>query len=255
MIFGLLLLLALAGGYFFIRDWEMTSFVSLREDGHRLYFRSAVAGIAILIAFSILIQALQKIFPVSLAHVSGYLGVPPETHVFATASILTLFLGKFLALGINRSMRQLRESRCRFIRWIPCRLNLGRDLEAWREEAIRADDVDSLVFDATTNEFPLLLTVDNGKIYIGYVDSWPKPGSENECLTLLPLASGFRKDNLEVELTTSYDEVIVELASDESEKASIQELLSKYQVCVCRDNIVSISRFDFETYNNASLSS
>lgn len=62
---ALLAILPLVGGYVFAKEWLVTKIYVQREDGHRLYFRSAFSA-AFLFAVAFL---LRLIF---LGHIDGY---------------------------------------------------------------------------------------------------------------------------------------------------------------------------------------
>jgi len=71
------------------------------------------------------------------------------------------------------------------------------------------NDLLTLLHEAVTQpqdaQMPLLLTLDSNRVYIGWIVRSPNLKTEDEYLSVLPLASGHRhKDTLKVTLDTFY---------------------------------------------------
>ena len=96
----------------------------------------------------------------------------------------------------------------------------GRDLE----KRVLIEDYDSgflrLAQKALGSERPLMLTMDNRKVYVGYVVRTPPLNPHNPHIGLLPILSGYRtEDTLELCITTNYLPAYERLGFFESQPA------------------------------------
>lgn len=82
------------------------------------------------------------------------------------------------------------------------------------------NDLEKLLFRALEEHTPVMLSMKNLKVYVGYVLSTPSLHERDRYTKLLTVKSGFRtKDRLEVEWTTDY-RAVLESVSDEIERAA-----------------------------------
>lgn len=107
----------------------------------------------------------------------------------------------------------------------------------------KKDDADKL----------LMITTKSNKVYIGYVSKLSEPIGENY-ITILPNFSGFRnKDNLRLEITTKYTDIIEKYVLEGRE----DEIGDKLGVILPVSELLIISKFDNEIFGqfNTDLSS
>ena len=69
------------------------------------------------------------------------------------------------------------------------------------------DELDNLLLEAYLTKSNLLITLDNGKVYVVQVASTPTP-RQTKYVVFAPILSGFRDEQQRVHLTTPYEEVI-----------------------------------------------
>ena len=75
-------------------------------------------------------------------------------------------------------------------------------------DILKDSPLDDLLFNAMIKKFPVMMTLEDRKVYLGYIITTGEPneseGPDQE-VSILPIMSGFRKsDTLEVEFTTDY---------------------------------------------------
>lgn len=83
-------------------------------------------------------------------------------------------------------------------------------------------DLLALLMDAANQRAPVLLTMSNRKVYVGFVVAWPSLGARHSYVKLLPTLSGFRdKATHRIEFTTSYWHVYADRAREGSPHSPI----------------------------------
>ena len=67
------------------------------------------------------------------------------------------------------------------------------------------DDLEKLFLSCLQSDDPIQLTLDSGKVYLGYASALERPDILNGYIVLTPVASGYRaRDDLAVHYTTNY---------------------------------------------------
>ena len=234
-----LLLVALCGGYYFVSVSTPTRYHSAREVGHRFYFRVVHYAIWLALVASWLLFTLSRNVPESWQTlVAGQAGLfpPPATYMEFLASPLSYGIAPFTLLlaivgshGLNGLLRLLPGVQNRILR-----------------HAVSGRDFENLMLHAHQRLKPLLLTLENGEVYVGLVSQALNPAKPREHLRVIPVFSGYKDQNtMEVVLTTDYDAMVRRIGADD---ALSQHALEEFELVVPADRIVSASVFDRALY-------
>lgn len=233
-----LLLLPLIGGYFFISQFYVTAFYAARHTRERLIFISALAGTFLLIAARIIVLFIAWATPGLAAF---WKQLAPFD--YGGTAFGALALGLALPFVLNRYYPREKAYR-----------RVVRKLDA--------NALERLFLDAQDRDQMVILNLDSGKIYVGLIQ-WtpPNPGSEDSFIRILPVLSGYRKDEThEVEFTTSYASVIhqtVHREEDGYEGPRIRDVelpqkkrlkLDDFVKVIPISQVVAAGKFDHEAY-------
>ena len=185
-----LFLLPVLGGYLFLTRAYLTRYGTIRDSGYHLFFRSAAAGLVLILAAHLLLVFLDKCFPSIREWWKPYL--PSE---YDDTAILSLALGFVLPFLFN--------------------LFHDRKKEAERTAERRGSFIELLISDSRTRRKPVEFSLRSGKLYIGFVRGFSVEGGviqrDESDVALLPIASGYRdNDTKELKITTNYAPVIRE---------------------------------------------
>jgi hypothetical protein len=233
-----LLLLPLIGGYFFLTLCNRTRFSFRKQEGHRLYLNAAALGIVLLILARLITQA--------LAHSRWGEGLYDNLRRFAPfdfagAAVGSLVLGFLLPWLFNLQINEESTG-------IPLRENR---LQTLKGVARKTDELLSLFLDAQEERHPVLVFLENGKAYVGYVLTTAHLAPELPYIKLVPTVSGFRtKDELELELTNIYTEskTLMDAVWSMQATPQQQERLRRLQIVLKREKILSANFFNEDVY-------
>lgn len=240
-----LLLLPLLGGFIFARQWKKTRYYALRSDGHVLLFYAASCG-AIILMFAAVLCFL-------LAEVCQYLDycwhcVVPFEHSGKAA----------LAFIIAATV------------WYPLNWFHKDEKEIDRVIQRKQDSLELLLRTAMGERKLVLLTVKNGKLYVGYIISNLNPAFPMETLGMIPMMSGYRDDETKTaKFTTLYTEAYDKIQRDieirvrqevlaaqineeqleERIRDAVDEELDDFKIVIPVTEIQSASIFKLDTYN------
>jgi hypothetical protein len=107
------------------------------------------------------------------------------------------------------------------IAWMPINVILT-DRWGWRWAHVRGQTsgLEILLYSAWIKKSAMQLTLQDGKVYIGYVLEMPapKPNLDGSCIEFTPMSSGYRKADKTVRITTDYAGVIDKLRAEAGEK-------------------------------------
>jgi len=198
-----LLLLPLMGGYLFLRYWNPTRYHALRAEKERLLLMAALPGLAsIVLAFAI-VKILEEKFSCSAW---------PNTPCFPAwwrVNVPFPYLGtSLLAFSLGATV------------WAPWNLICKREVAI--NKVIENDRVafEILLKKAQDEAKTVAVTMENGKIYIGFVTHLFNPAFPTRFIQLLPTKSGYRDEVKKTfEFTTPYLEALDSLDRDFEAKA------------------------------------
>ena len=241
------MVLPLVGGYAFAIIWKGSLYYASRESGHRLYFRAIFYAIFLSICAAcihIIIYASEwshyRNFIQFVSSATGSQDSP--VNLFDTPkqiSLLsyTIVLGPILGFALN----------------IPHSIDAVPWFRAWSNlvlnRAIMDNDFELLILRAVQRDRPVMFTMNDSKVYVGWVIRAPNPVESRKAVRILPLVSGFRDSETRVlEFTTDYLGLIDKI-SDDSPESPLNHLdLVDLEIVLPVECIVSSHPFDFEAY-------
>jgi len=244
------LLLPLVGGYAFATIWDGSLYHASRESGHRLYFRAVFyavivffcAGLIHIILFTASPHYQELLsFVAKIAHGDARLELWDKTAWYSVL-VMSFAIGPVLALTLNFSRLPFLlnwkvpfTGYQPFLRW-----------QAWLlKNAIKNNDFERLVYRSFRQSLPLLITLNSGKIYIGWAVRAPNPAAVRRFLRILPLISGYRNDEHRLKITTDYYSVL-ETVSEGEELGHLE--IGDFEAVIPVDQIISAHLFDLQAY-------
>lgn len=190
-----LLLLPLLGGFWFVHFCYVFRFRAQRLDGYRLLLESAFFGLLLIVPARLITYYAQYL---ELGRRAQAEWVKLWNAPLSGTAALSLLLGLVAPLVINwlhATNRRLQgeevdepvESVSRF-------LQPAKDHAL--ERAIKGSGtyLHQLLLKSVLQETPILVTLQNRKVYVGYVAEMPNLRPENQYIWLLPVLSGYRED-------------------------------------------------------------
>lgn len=193
----LLFALPLVGGLIFCTRFNFTRWRTAREDGHRLYFRAVFFGAVIFAAVAFARVCLEARFPaLGVLEAPIKAAIKPMAKEAASGEALAdLTITCFVSMLVSAPLA-----------WI---LNLVFWKSVWLRRAIKKrDDFEEFILSAADREFPIMATMDDGKVYVGYVVEGFNPAEDRKSVLLLPLISGYRTtDTHKVQFSTFYTDL------------------------------------------------
>lgn len=107
------------------------------------------------------------------------------------------------------------------------------------------DELERMAVLAISRNLTLLVTLSNGKFYVGFPLETSQDGSsETKWIIIQPLASGHRPASGKLEITTAYSPLYEEIDGDESERMGRKD----FRVAIPVPNIASVQFFDLDLY-------
>ncbi|HKQ30803.1 MAG TPA: hypothetical protein VJS66_05915 [Burkholderiales bacterium] len=232
---ALLLILPVIGGYYFTNNWNVTHFRSAREEGHRLYFRAVLYG-SVLFTVVYLLRVVLNKFVTPYAGFEALLDelilplLKPDKDGFKLSSIA---ITSFYSLIIGVTL------------WKPLNYLFPRD--HFLKKAVQNNDFERLIHTAVEKNSPLCMTVENQKVYVGFVVKTLDPTQDRKTLGILPVMSGYRLANRRVEFTTYYSDIYDEIRNAETGRFA-HLTPDDFEIVIPVDKIVSANMFDILAY-------
>lgn len=236
-----LLLIPLIAGYAFSLTWDGSRYFAVREEGYRLYFRTAFYGLLLFVAAGLihlyLISHFDGYLPyfgnVLVAFVDTDSAVTNNQTTLLSLAIITLMLGLFSGHLLN---------------------TLPYSKQILLYTATSNDDFEQLVLRSVRKSMPLCVTMSNKKVYVGYVIRSINPGEKRTALRILPLISGYRTDMGLIEFNVSYHDVYEKISPQDENQEPTDELshlqTSDFEKVLPYDEIQSSHLFDLAAYVN-----
>jgi len=210
-----------------------------REDGHRLYFRAIFAG-AILFALMLFARYHAIQWSPWYARVESQMKAVLESlakDANAAKAVSESAIACFYAMLVAYP-----------IAWL---LNLFFWNRTWLRRSIKNDDFEALLLRALEGESALAVSMEDGKVYVGFVVNAFDPLVARKTFSILPLMSGYRHhDTRQIEFTTFYTQIYGSPANAGAKlPAPLEHLRPKDFVTVLPvDGVVSSRLFDFNAY-------
>ena len=219
--FGLLFV-PLMGGYLFLTWCNWTRFLVRRQSGHHLLFRSASVGL-VLLAIARGLEMLAGDPLATWPHlVEHWQRAAPFPYVGTIAG--AFLLGPGVALVTN--------------------VFYSKSKGAMRAVDRASDYMELLFVESMRSDSLVELTLQSGKVYVGWILNASAAEPERKFVEMLPLASGFRaEEDHKLQFTTNYA-VVLEVASHVNEYAT----QSDFRVVLPVAEVRSARPFDFATY-------
>jgi hypothetical protein len=214
--------------------------MALKEAGHPQYFGAAVAGVLLLLLGASIRVCMANAFPDWYPCLEKtLLSILPESDdksggmdkatllSFASAATWALLLGSLLPWLLN----------------LPLQANklLKR---AIMKRAGAFDGLEAISSHALDCAICLLITLKNGKAYVGTPLSLSTLDIERKWFAIFPLLSGYRGESHKLELPVNYGNVYQELASGQI----AGERIAEFRVLLAVSEIVSLQTFNIATY-------
>lgn len=218
-----LLILPLIGGYFIISQSNRFRFTQQRLDRQRLIFDSSMAGLILLITSFLLREIVDGIFPGLISSI--YECFPVKTPYLGTTICAFLFSLIFTYIG-NQT--------------------IFRDNKYHVQAAIRrvGNELELLLLSSLQHTYLLEFTLENDKVYIGWVKELPIP-SISTYIRIIPAFSGYRDEEKHLNFTTDYYQVYNEYI----EQGVVKEIGEmNIDLIIPLEQLVTVSYFDNEMY-------
>jgi hypothetical protein len=219
-----LLLLPLLGGFLFFCHGRRTSFFAQRQDRERLLLYSSLWG-AVFLAISFLCSALLVPHFSRLQWLRTQWAYNTPRIEYSGISTFALLLGSVLTLTFN-TVPQL------FGRW-------NSKEEGNRAVLTHGSQLEKIFYRSLSEEKLIMVTLKNGKVYIGRMTHSLIEGDED--FNLLPSKSGFRDNKQELIVTTDYDQTYSEIAAHQTE--NYREIISAFGVVIKLDEVLTASLY------------
>jgi len=213
------LLLPLLGGYVFVSKWNYTRFDTKRHSGERLIIFSALAGVVFLVAAYAACHAVAYVWPKAFV---VWHGLVPYEH--AGTSLVAFCFGCLAWWPLNRYLNHF-------------------ETEVTRAISERHDYLEMLLHHAAKQNRQVALTLERGKVYVGFVVALFDPSYDRRFVTILPTLSGYRNSEThELRFTTDYTAVYQQLIADEQER--IVTGVEDFEVVLPVSKVISAANFD-----------
>ena len=237
----LLFALPLVGGLIFCNYCNWTRWRVAREDGHRLYFRAVFFGTILFALVATIRYQVESRVPQIAAGASFVKDLikPMAKEQSSASAVADLAVTCFLAMLGGGPLA-----------WL---LNLVFWKDYWLRRAIRKDPLEAFLLDAADSDISIAVTMDDRKVYVGYIVTGFDPAIGRKCILLLPLMSGYRdQETHKVNFTTFYTELYGDDSSADQTvplPAPLGHLTAKDFITVLpADRIVSYRLFDAPAY-------
>ncbi|MFN2493053.1 MAG: hypothetical protein ABR501_09235 [Pyrinomonadaceae bacterium] len=216
-----LLLLPLLGGFYFFSSWYRTAYFAKRQDKERLLLYSSLWGLLFL-AISFFLSILIP-YSSELSEMRRWWAFHTPPVEYSGISSFAFALGLFSTRLLNA---------------------IGRRYGFWQKEGERViltygSQLEKLLFRSLSQGKRVMVTLKNGKVYIGRVAISLTPQEDDDFL-LLPSKSGYRDDKHRLTLTTDYDLTYKAIVDTEE---NYIDIISDFGVVVPIPEVVSASLY------------
>lgn len=229
-----LILLAVAG-WLWLDAYQPLRWIYKRSDGNRLYFGAILHGSwigVLLYACILLIDTGYVFYQAWQAPTFTWPEFQPAKLNLTRARV---YLVTFLCIPFVYLLLVVANKN--FYR------NADRVVDTIREVYGKTDELALLMLESAERGQPMIFTLTNGKVYVGYATEIPDPGADKQTLTFLPVMSGMRTAEGKIRYTTRYNQ---DINSPESGGPARDKLM----LTVAISHIVSFHLFNFDAYTD-----
>lgn len=222
----------LSAGFVFLRLWHVARVLSIKE-GQVIYLASVIAAVPLaVIAASLLRIAEDALQPID-AWLSPFMAAFAPRHaddgrlmaVAVVALVLAPVFGWLASLPFRRNT------------------TLSR---AILERIGEPHPLDSVLTEATDRELPVLVTLQSGKVYLGFsLQGQPYSQSGAQWLLIAPWLSGYRDAESKLQFTTNYSGLAWTTDDDGQPRHN-----PAFQLSVPLAAVQSVAPFDMATYES-----
>src|SRR5690606_12080460 len=216
-----LLILPLVAGYYLLTRFYPLKYKQQRLDRQRLIFESILIAVCISVITYLIRIVVGLILPTFCDALHSKL------------PIKTPYIGTSLAILV------LSIAFAEFT-------NLFLDKEKYVKKAIKSvgNEFELLLKSSFEHRKMLQITLKNEKVYVAWVKELPIPSISNY-IRVIPVMSGYRTENREVEYTTHYLSVYADYVKN-GETLNISDL--NVDLVINNSEIVTLSYFDLKMY-------
>ena len=223
-----LLLLPLLGGFIFFSHWNRTAFFAKRQDKERLLLYSSLWGVLFLgLAFVLSILTPYSDWLTNLRHWWAYNTPPIQFSGISSCALLLGVAGQFVLNNVWPFTRFWNE-----------KTEGERVIERFGSE------LEKLLYRSLLDSKRVMVTLKNGKVYIGRVAISVTP-QEDKDLLLLPSKSGYRDEKQRLMLTTDYDATYRMIVETEQDYVAI---ISDFGVTIPIPEVLTASLYRAEVH-------
>ena len=253
----------LIGGYVFSTHWDITKYKSAVEEGQRLYFRAALVavflfGLSIFIHF-VLTKEVDGYKELILKEASGEFAFLFDTkkeggssqalksELMLVVSIYSLILGSVLWFPLNIIFRILWSLYVRYRQYVMPNSKVVLIPPSFMA-AIQDDDFEKLIVTAAARPMPIAFTLENKKVYVGFILDARNPKFKRKAVTILPLMSGIRDPEGRIQFNTFYGPIYSKI--NDSTTALEHLGADDFKKVIPVERICSSNLFDIEAYEH-----
>lgn len=200
----LLSLVPLLGGYFFIHICHLPRFRAQTLTGYRLIFEAATVGVALLIPARLIAVSAQWALghlPPGETLVVGWQHITRSTPLVGTAALVMVggpVAAALLNLSTGRKRPSKQQDATNLLSRIRLRWKTSKDVALDRAVRRTGNGLQRLLHDAAvrgpSDGTTLGITMEDGKLYAGWVTTSPNLHPNDQWVSILPLLSGYRTE-------------------------------------------------------------
>lgn len=234
---ALVLLVIIVSGFLFTNQYPLAKFKQLRATGWDSYFHVTAWGVL-------------------LSVVGGFLYLIIENVPLFPSALPCLGFSSLKAFG---NFLSVQESQIRFFGWSLLTLGLALlsgwlfSMQRFKDKATAElsveNEFESLLFVATVANVPIMITLGNKKVYVGFALEQTSKGklSKTEFVSILPIMSGYRhKDTLSVEFNLDYSGFFENI----EQYGGWEKFEDRFKTVIPTCEIVTLSFFDMDVYRH-----
>jgi hypothetical protein len=124
-----------------------------------------------------------------------------------------------------------------------------KKVKEYHAEAIKNDELMLLLSYSVSREMPIMFTLENGKVYVGWPNSEPNPTHDLSFIRILPYLSGYRDPKTHREKFTTDYQVVLDLVKNKNHDDKLAHLsLDDFRIILPVNKIISAHLFDIKAY-------